>query len=522
MKKIDFLTRNKNGGTPFWHPWGFGGCLGRFFFFLLLLCLLIFLLSMFRNCSRDKDEAKDEEKPIAEAVDPDWNRPIENGEEIGLPSPDENFIPPFEEMEPVPNPEDDGSTEIMPNLLYVIIDEEDGENALRIFAEKFSTLYPKPEHEITYYNSSTNTAVLQVPEEKRDQICEQLPEQITEVNFLVVPVEVMTEYARVSFNDPAFRNADRSWHFAPMQTYEAWNITQGSTDVIVGIVDSYMDLNHPELKGERCIYPYSVVKQNADVAPRPGADPSYAGHGTLVTAVAVGNANNNAGSAGIAPKCKFIPVSMGESINSVTEVEGLLYCIYHGASVVNLSCGAAFGEELTKAPLDAQIDFSRRYGKRQEKMWDYVFKLAEKHNTTIVWAAGNENCLSAMDASKRNTNTIVVSAVDRNLKRADFSNFGNFPANDLHASTVSAPGVKIWGALPDNQYDAWDGTSFAAPIIAGVVALIKSQNRDLTTSQIIQILQTTGKPVSGDRTVGPFVQIKDALIKARQMVRTGR
>jgi hypothetical protein len=58
--------------------------------------------------------------------------------------------------------------------------------------------------------------------------------------------------------------------------------------------------------------------------------------------------------------------------------------------------------------------------------------------------------------------------------------------------------------------------------ITGVVALIKSQNKDLTTKQIIKILQGTGKPVAGAPEIGNLVQIKDALIKAKQTVASGR
>ena len=141
---------------------------------------------------------------------------------------------------------------------------------------------------------------------------------------------------------------------------------------------------------------------------------------------------------------------------------------------------------------------------------------------TIVWAAGNENCYDAMDTSKRNSNTIRVSAVGRDLKKADFSNFGNFAERNLYESTISAPGVDIWGATPNNKYNIMSGTSFSAPIIAGVVALIKSQNKDLTTKQIIKILQGTGKPVSGAPEIGNLVQIKDALVRAKQTVASGR
>ena len=520
MKKIYFWNNVDKGRIPFWKPWGCMGCLGRFLGFLLLLAVLVLLLSLFRKCgSSDGDfSGRDREAGPSPADTTAWNSPIADAEEVGLPAPDDNQLPPFEEMEPVPNPDDGGATRIFPNLLYVIFDSESDDDTFKTFAKKFSSLYSSP-NKIAYYNTGSKTAVLEVDETMRDDICRKLPEQISDVEFYVVPVEEMLQNASTVPNDPAIRDANKGWYFKCIQAQDAWTISQGSSDVIVGIVDSYMDLTHPELKGDRCIYPYSVINQNSDVSPRRGATEDYYCHGTLVTAVAVGNANNGQGSSGIAPKCKFIPVSMGDRINTVTMLEGLLYCMYHGASVINISAGSFWNESLIKRmSIDQQIAYSKQRGLQAEKMWDYVFKLAEKHNCTIVWAGGNQNCYAAMYNSKRNKNTIRVSALNRNLRKADFSNFGNFNAKGLYESTISAPGVDIYGAAPDNKYIAWPGTSFSAPIITGVVALLKSQNKDLTTAQIINILQTTGKPIAGNPEIGNLVQIKDALLKAKRTV----
>lgn len=537
MKKIYFGRGSYGRGTPFWQPWGLLGCLGRLLGFVLLLLLLLLLLSLFRKCGGDDagDEiaASDDTvaapspddpasgRPVAEIPPSEWRRPVDGGEDVGLPAPGDNVAPPFEDMTPIPNPDDGGITQIYPNLLYVILDSEADDGTFKRFAEEFSSLYASPEHKITSYNTNTKTLLLEVPESTRATICRDLPGQITDIDFFVVPIELVkpgTSSESVTPDDPAFSDSGKSWHFAPIQAQEAWAVTQGSPDVIVGIVDTFMDLDHPELAGDRCIYPYSVQNANEDVAPPPGTDPANAGHGTLVTSIAVGNAGNREGSSGIAPKCSYIPVSMGQHLNTYTMVEGVLYCMYHNASVINISAGTMFSDEVATMPLSEQIEYSEMYNLQQEKMWDYVFSLAEKHNTTIVWSAGNNACFSAMDESKRNRNTIVVSAVDTLLRRADFSNFGNIKERGLYESTISAPGVKIWGALPGNSYDAWDGTSFAAPIITGVVALLKSQNRDLTTQQIIKILQGTGKPVEGEPGIGNLVQIKDALVKAKEIV----
>lgn len=522
MKKI-FFGGNSDNRTPFWQPWGFMGYWGRFLAFMLLLLALIAILSLFRNI----DELSSEPQRII--TDPDWNQPIVGGEEVGLPAPEDNILPPFDQTTPIANPRDGGMTEIYPNLLYVIFNSDANDDTFRTFAEGFTTRYAEPEHKIEFYNTGSKTCVLTVPESERDQICERLTSEITGIDFMVIPVEVMTSMQHeggnqrsTTFNDPAFSDAQKSWHFAPIQAQEAWEITQGSPEIIVGIVDSYMDLNHPELRGDRCIYPYSVVTGTPDIAPLPTSSPDSAGHGTLVTAVAVGNANNGEGSSGIAPNCKYIPVSMGDNLNTITQVEGILYCIYHGASVVNISSGANFPEQIISMPIEQQIAMSEQHGLRQEEMWDYVFKIAEERNVTIVWAAGNEHCFTAMDTSKRNAKTIRVSAVDQNIRKATFSNFGNFEARNIRECTISAPGVAIWNALPNNSYEAWDGTSFSAPIIAGVVALMKSINKDLTNEQIIEILQSTSIPVEGAPEIGNLVQIRAALEKVQQMSATAQ
>ena len=401
-------------------------------------------------------------------------------------------------------------------MVYTIFNSDANDNTFKTFAKKFKELYPDAEYRIQKYNTGSKTALIMVPNDKTVEVSKELPTKIQEVDFYSTTVAVMTGYAPTTHNDPDFGDARNSWHFEPIQAYEAWDITMGSPDVIVGIVDSYMDLSHPELAGDRYILPHSIPKNTSDIYPDAGVREAEAGHGTLVTSVAVGNIDNNSGTSGIAPRCKYIPVSLGEHFNTVTIIEGLLYCLYHDADVINLSVGSVF----SPMSLDEQLDFAKNYGVEQEKVWDYVFKLAEERKCTIVWAAGNENVFCAMDASKRNPGTIRVSALDTNLKKADFSNFGNFSDKGIHESNISAPGVKIWGALPNNNYGAWDGTSFSAPIITGVVALMKSINKDLTSEQIIEILESTGKPVSGTTTIGNIVQIKDALLKVQETLPT--
>ena len=131
-----------------------------------------------------------------------------------------------------------------------------------------------------------------------------------------------------------------------------------------------------------------------------------------------------------------------------------------------------------------------------------VFEMADEENVTIVFAAGNCDVLIGLDAMKRDNSIITVSAVDHENKKAEFSNYGK-------RSTISAPGVDIYSCVPGNKFDSWPGTSMSAPIISGVVGLMKSINPDLTNKEIIKILQKTGDNV--DASIGPLVQVDKAL-----------
>ena len=139
MKKIYFWNRINKGGMPFWQPWGCMGCLGRLLGFFLLLALLIILLSLFRKCGSTEGGSENGGR-LSPGDSVAWNRPIADGDEVGLPSPDENQLPPFEEIDPVPNPDDGGATRIYPNLLYVIFDSGTDDSTFKKFAQRFSAL----------------------------------------------------------------------------------------------------------------------------------------------------------------------------------------------------------------------------------------------------------------------------------------------------------------------------------------------------------------------------------------------
>ncbi len=527
MKKIPFGPSNAaNSSEPFWKPWGAGGWILRLLLFLGLLFLLILLLNLFRKPAEAEPDQRraDLPDPIVNPVTPDPERvPVDTTANFPhdiqnpgpyLPSPEDNNIPPFDDDDII---SDDGHRQIVGDRLNVILDSSADDETFRKWAEEFHNAYSDTtKYQIVYYDRLTKLLQIRVPTEEREQIMQQLPTQITDISFYVFPEGLMGSLRSPSRpNDPIFEEDELSWYFDAIQAYDAWEITKGSPEIVVAICDSYFDLNHDELNSNRIVNPYSVMRRTGNVAPAEDSDPTSFLHGSMVASQALGNMNNGRGTAGIAPECKFMPISLGHEMSSIIVLQGLLYAIYQGASVVNLSIGDVYDESVSELSLEDQIAISREVALEEQAVWDYTANLAKERNVTIVWASGNENVFSAMDASKRGGATIKVSAVDRQLHKADFSNFGNFPQYGLEESTISAPGVDILGAKPYNTYDIGPGTSFAAPLVTGAVALMKSLDPSLTTEEIIRIIQETGKPIQGNTTIGKLIQIKDALMRVK-------
>ena len=529
MRKIYFGPKGTvNWHEPFWKPWGCLGCLGRLLLYLLLLLTLMFLLSMFKMCSCSnpfRPTPTEITNPTGENPNPhvdidtmiDIPRNIPNPGE-NLPNPDDNYIPPYDDGDIV---QDSLGQQTVGDRLNVILDSDAEDETFRQFADEFKQLYPGDEYTIRFYDPLTKALQIEVPREERDAMIQNLPQQITDINFLVFPESVMGSFQSNRPNDPAFQYPDYTWHFAPIQAYEAWEITKGSPNVTVAIIDSYFDLNHDELNSDRVVSPFCVPRRSGNVAPpQEGCADAPFKHGSLVACTTLGNMDNNRGTAGIAPNCKFMPISAGHQFTSLTLLQGLLYAIYQGANVVNISAGDAYPEDSPIYSLtpEEQIQLSQEWRKEEEAVWDYAFDLANARNVTVVWAAGNENLFTALDPSKRGDRSIKVSAVDTNLQKAGFSNYGNFEEQNVAESTISAPGVNIFGACPYNDYiplEWGQGTSFSAPIVTGAVALMKSLDPNLTTPDIIQILRETGKPIDSNPEIGKLLQIKDALLRVQ-------
>ena len=123
-----------------------------------------------------------------------------------------------------------------------------------------------------------------------------------------------------------------------------------------------------------------------------------------------------------------------------------------------------------------------------------------------MFAAGNDDILTSIPPENRNASSIVVTAVDKRLYPTVFTNYG--PCSD-----ISAPGKGIYSSFPSNTFQSCDGTSMAAPIVTGTIALMKSIKKDITVSQARNALYKTGADVYG--YIPPMVLVDKALVAVK-------
>jgi subtilisin family serine protease len=405
---------------------------------------------------------------------------------------------------------DDGLVKIATDRLNILLEKENG-NTMQDWAHAFKKAYPSAGYSIFYYNEDLYNLQIKVPKDKREQVKKEINEKISGFTFEVFD-EPVYDTEGSFFNDPELKNTEHSWYLTAIGAYDAWNLTQGSPNVTVAVIDNGFDLTHPELVG-KISSPYNVLTQNSTIRPiitKDGEDV----HGTHVAATAVGKCNNNSGLVGIAPKCKLMPIQVCNDnpeglMSNLAIMEGVMYAIQHRADVINLSLGVGVSKTVASMTEGQQLNYISCSQKEIETMWNRIYERAKKSNSIIVFSAGNENVISGVDPKKRNKSTVIVSAVNTQLDKASFSNYGRYKRLGREYSSVSAPGVDIYSAAPHGKYVVLEGTSMSAPIVSGTIALMKSIEKDITANEAIRILKSTGKEVNPK--IGPLINIGEAI-----------
>jgi subtilisin family serine protease len=285
-------------------------------------------------------------------------------------------------------------------------------------------------------------------------------------------------------NDTAYY---KQYYLKLIQAEKAWDISQGDTNVVIGIVDTGVDWFHPDLYAN-IWHNWKDINNNwndndgivgdsigwdfggagdASGSPTPDSNPveDMPYHGTLVAGVASAVTNNGIGVAGIGYKCKIMPVKVSQAnlINKSTGIpyivygfEGIKYAADNGARVINCSWGG-FG-----------------YSELEQETINY----AVAKGALVIAAAGN-NGNSELFYPAGYLGVLSVAATDQNDYVASYSNYGS-------SVFLAAPGSGIYSTWQPNTYFSGTGTSISSPLTAGVAALVFSHFPNYTPLQIAE------------------------------------
>jgi thermitase len=285
-------------------------------------------------------------------------------------------------------------------------------------------------------------------------------------------------------NDPLY---SREYWARNIDLEPAWDTTTGSPKVVVGVIDSGVYADHPDLGG-RILPGVNLLNGTTDVN-----DDTSIQHGTKVSLLIAARGNDGVGQAGVAWNVQLLPVKVVDSNGNgdlATATNGIIWAADHGATIINISAGiAGYSDTLART-----IGYVR------------------SKNIIVVTAAGNEP--NERDYPADDQNVITVGASDANNNYASFT-------SAVNKVDVAAPGVDIPFFLPEKSGDPIlaSGTSFSAPIVTGLVALMQSIRPTLRQEDALTILKATAHDIG---TPGPDAQSGAGLIDAAKALQALR
>lgn len=388
----------------------------------------------------------------------------------------------------------------------LVVETKPGQTAMQL--STFSNAATRPIQRLNIQGREFMLLEVQQPE-KTSQILAQLrtsPQvqsvaynpRYTALNTVARPISPATAPVRRFNTDPAGPAlndafAGLQWSLPKIGIPQAWSMSsQGNQEILVAVIDSGVDYQHPDLKGQiingKDFMSEDASGPNGDGSPDVVDDDPLdkMGHGTHVAGIIGALPNNNMGIAGIAPGVKILNVRVlnDQGWGSAFAIaQGITYAVDRGARILNLSLGSA---EASK-PIELAV------------------KYAQSKGVLVIAAAGNSFTHTGYPASY--PGVLAVGATNDQDWLADFSN------HDARINVV-APGVDIMSTTPtfltntmatngiDAFYSVMSGTSMACPMVTAQAALLLSQNPTLKAEQLAELIQKSAKQVGDSRIFG--------------------
>ena len=244
------------------------------------------------------------------------------------------------------------------------------------------------------------------------------------------------------------------WYLDTIDLPEAWRKSSGSKNIIIAIVDTGIDQDHPEFQGRIDPNSYNFYHDNNNIT-------DYHGHGTHVAGILSAESNNSIGITGVAnvtlliEKAYHIDDTTGDTILA----NSIIHATDNGAIIISNSWS----------------------GDNYSLVIHNAIKYANDRGVITVFAAGNNNTNQLFYPAAL-SETLAVGATDSSDTKASYSNYGSY-------INLTAPGSSIYSTLPGNSYGYKSGTSMSTPIVAGVLGLMFSYyDTELTAELLYQSL----------------------------------
>lgn len=293
-------------------------------------------------------------------------------------------------------------------------------------------------------------------------------------------------------NDSLFGTSGNNY-FAYQRFPQAWEVSTSSEEIIIAIVDSGVDYNHPDLRNKlwrnpepgraRELFPnifsevvndtigWNFWESGPITNPVQNGNPigTFQVHGTHVAGIAAASTNNGIGVASAGYNSRFMAVRAGGTQASPRTIafgfEGILYAAINGAHVINCSFGS---ESFSQFGLDV-VEFATALG------------------SVIIASAGNGGNESLFYPAAYPEVLSVASVINNSGTKSGFSSY-------YYEVDVSATGSNILSTIFNNRYGLSSGTSMSAPVVSGLAALIRHQNPEWTPHQVIGQIRGTANP----------------------------
>ena len=270
------------------------------------------------------------------------------------------------------------------------------------------------------------------------------------------------------------------WHLDRISASSAWDLEQGNDQIVIAILDSGVELDHPDLV-DKLVEPYDALEQDADPTPN-GSD----AHGTACAALAAATTNNGRGVAGVCPGCSVMPIRIMSEQGwgrYGADSDAFYWAIDRGAQILSNSWGPAQPSYIPANFAEA-ITYAAESGR-------------SGLGAIVLFASGNEYRQNADYELPSHPLVLGVGATGNQDYRESYSNYGYELDIVAPAGSVTADITGNYGYASGSYSFEFGGTSAATPVAAGIVGLMLSASPGLSRDQVFSILKDTADEVGG-------------------------